>query len=84
MLMISLTVMLSVLYMLIAGFALFMTYTERSRTGSVSSFYTALSVVACLVWPVTVMVVALVAVAMQQRTANGPALAAANKAQAAG
>lgn len=84
MLMISLTVMLSVLYMLIAGFALFMTYSERSRAGSVSAFYTVLSVIACLVWPVTVVVVALVAVAMQQRPTGAPALATANKTQTAG
>lgn len=63
MLMTSLTVVLLVLYALVAGFALFMSYDERSRAGSISPFYTALSTLACLFWPITAVGVA---VAMQR------------------
>lgn len=73
MLITSLTVMMMVLYTLIAGFALFMTYEERSRSGKTSPFYTALSVLACAVWPVTVVVVAITALALQRRATPAPA-----------
>lgn len=61
-------VMLVALYTLIAGFALFMSYDERRKTNNKNPLWTALSVVACVVWPVTVVVVAIVAVAMQRKT----------------
>lgn len=76
MLITSLTVMILMLYTLIAGFALFMTYHERKSTGNTSVFYTVLSSVACLAWPVTVVVVALTALALQRR-ASPPVRAAA-------
>ncbi len=82
MLITSLTVMLMVLYTLIAGFALFMTYDERKRTGRVSAFYTVLSVLACLVWPLTVVVVAVTALALQRRSST-PVATAPAKAQTA-
>lgn len=61
-------VMLVALYTLIAGFALFMTYDERRKTDNNSPLWTALSVVACVFWPVTVVAVAVVALAMQRKT----------------
>ncbi len=70
MLITSLTIMLLVLYTLIAGFALFMTYDERQRRGNVSAFFTALSTIACLAWPVTVVVVAIAALALQRRSST--------------
>ena len=80
MLLTSLTIAVAVLYALIAGFALFMTYDERKRAGTITPFYTALSVVACLAWPVTVVVVAVTALVLQRR----PAPAAATEVQTAG
>lgn len=68
MLVYGLAVMLVALYTLIAGFALFMTYDERRKTDTKSPLWTALSVVACVFWPVTVVAVAVVAVAMQRKT----------------
>lgn len=81
MLITGLIVIGAVFYTLIAGFALFMTYAERSRAGSIHPLYTALSVVACAAWPVTVILTAIAAVAMQRRPM--PATAPA-KAQTAG
>ncbi len=70
MLITSLTIMLLVLYTLIAGFALFMTYDERKRTGKVGIFFTVLSVIACLLWPLTVVIVAVTALALQRRSST--------------
>ena len=61
MLLSGLTVVLALLYTLIAGFALVMTFAERARTGQKNPFYTALSVLACAAWPVTLMIVAITA-----------------------
>lgn len=60
--------MLVALYALIAGFALFMTYDEWCKTNERKPMWTALSVVACVVWPLTVLVAAVAAVTMQRKS----------------
>ncbi len=72
MLITSLIVLGAVLYTLIAIFALLMTYAERARSGARHPFFVLLSTLACAAWPVTVVVVALTAVAMQRRPVAAP------------
>lgn len=73
MLITGLAVVVLTLYMLIAGFALLMTYDERCKTDNQNPVFKALSVVACVLWPLTVVTVATVAVALQRKT-PAPAL----------
>lgn len=56
------------LYMLVVVFALLMTFDEHRRSENANPFYNALSFVACLFWPVTLLAVAVVV----QRKAKAP------------
>jgi len=55
------------LYLLVAGFALFMTYDEQRKTKNDNPLFIAASFLACLFWPVTVLSVV---IAIQWRTAT--------------
>jgi hypothetical protein len=58
-----LTGFFAIMYLLVAGFALLMTYDERQRMGMNGNTLKILSFLACLFWPATV----LVALIMTQR-----------------
>jgi hypothetical protein len=58
-------VILLAFYLLIAIFALTMTYLERRQASNTNPFLTALSFLACLFWPVTVMLAVIV---LQRKT----------------
>lgn len=49
---------LLILYTLIAAFALQMTYYEQCKTNNQSIFYCVLSFIACVLWPITLLTVA--------------------------
>lgn len=53
------------LYLLVAMFALYMTYDEQCKAGNNNPLCGILSFLACLFWPVTVLTVA---VAVQRKT----------------
>jgi heme/copper-type cytochrome/quinol oxidase subunit 2 len=53
-------------YLLVAGFALYMTYDEHRKAHNTNPLCHAVSILACLFWPITVLAVA---VAMQRKTA---------------
>lgn len=44
-------------YLLIAGFALYMTYDEQIKTHNSNLFLKLVSFVACVAWPVTLLIV---------------------------
>lgn len=50
-----------VLYLLVATFAVMMTYYEQVRTQNHDPLYNALGFVACLLWPVTLVAVTVAA-----------------------
>ncbi|MGJ5619623.1 hypothetical protein [Sulfitobacter sp. MF3-043] len=52
---------LTAAYLLIALFALLMTYDEQQQTGKRGIMLTTLSVLACLFWPLTFLTVAVAA-----------------------
>ncbi len=55
------TILLSVIYMSMATFTVAMTLTEHRKNGSKSIFFTSLGLLACAVWPITFIVVAIAA-----------------------
>ena len=65
--------LLASLYLLIAVFCLAMTRTERLRTGEQSALFGGLGYLACLFWPVTFVVVALMARNPHARAPQAPA-----------
>lgn len=57
----SVTVLLITSYLIIALFAIFMTSIERKQTGNRGFVLTMLGFLACVVWPITFVTVAIAA-----------------------
>ncbi|PHR52961.1 MAG: hypothetical protein COA47_17355 [Robiginitomaculum sp.] len=57
---------LILVYAVIAGFALFMTFSEKAKSGSRGLRWAPISLFACLIWPITIVAV-IVAARRQHR-----------------
>ena len=53
------TVIFTMLYLFVASIAVTLTYVEQRNTGHRSMIFTALGFMACAVWPLTLLIVAL-------------------------
>ena len=52
---------LLIVYLMIAAFALYMTYDEQCKSNNNNPFYNIMSFFACMLWPVTLLTVTVAA-----------------------
>ena len=70
MLMYAFAAILLTIYLLTAGFALYMTYDEQRKTHSSNPLLNLVSFVACIAWPVSLVIVALTVLTTPKKPAR--------------